>query len=194
MIPDPVSCRRLLDRHRVPDHIRRHSSQVARVARRLAEALRLRGEPIDPDRVEAAALLHDIAKAECLDSFRDHAREGGDLLRSLGFPELGALVEKHVDLGAWDPEGPVTEAELLNYSDKRVRHEEVVSLDERFDDLMERYGKKSEGAEARIRENWRIVVALERKIFGRLPFGPDDPRLSPSDRPEGEAMPPEPAP
>lgn len=175
MVPDRSTCRALLEEHGVPAHIQRHSFQVAGLARRLAEALRLRGEPVDPDRVEAAALLHDLAKADCLDSRRDHALEGGVLLRALGHPELADLVERHVELGPWDPSGPVTEAELLNYSDKRVRHEELVSLDERFDDLLARYGKGSERAEARIRENWRMVEAVEEKIFRRLPFGPADP-------------------
>ncbi|MBI5443884.1 MAG: HD domain-containing protein [Deltaproteobacteria bacterium] len=174
MAPDPKACRLLLEDHRVPEHIRRHSAQVARIARRLAEALRLRGEPLDPDLVEAAALTHDIAKADCLDSARDHAREGGTVLRELGYPELGELVERHVELGPWDPAGPVTEAELLNYSDKRVRHEEVVPLDERFEDLLERYGRGNPRAEARIRETWETTVAVEEKIFSRLPFGPND--------------------
>jgi HD superfamily phosphodiesterase len=130
------------------------------------------GVEVDVGLVEAAALLHDIAKAACLHG-GDHAQEGAGLLRTLGYPEVASLVARHVELGTWRPAGQVTEAEILNYSDKRVRHEEVVSLRERFEDLVERYGGRSPGAEGRIRQNWRITEELEAKIFRRLPFGPE---------------------
>lgn len=147
------------------------------MARRLAEGLRRHPEEcLDEELVLAGALLHDIAKAACLESRGDHAREGGRVLRELGYPEIASIVERHVDLGPWSAEGPVTEAELLNYSDKRVRHEEVVSLAERFHDLLARYGKGHAEAELRIRRNWRVMEELEEKIFRRLPFGPEEVR------------------
>ncbi|NTU60637.1 MAG: HD domain-containing protein [Deltaproteobacteria bacterium] len=172
--PTPEACWALLDAHRVPPHIGRHSALVALLARRLAEELSSRaGETLSAPRLEAAGLLHDIAKAGCIETHGDHAREGGQLLRSLGHPEIAGLVERHVDLGAWDPQGPVTEAELLNYADKRVRHEDVVSLRDRFDDLVERYGGASDKARGRIEQNRCVMEALEVKIFARLPFGPE---------------------
>ena len=139
--PSAATCRRLLVAHGVPEHIRRHSGQVARVARQVSAALRVRGERIDAGLIEAAALLHDIAKAPCLESRLDHAAEGGRVLRELGLAGVAAVVERHVHLGPWDPRGPVTEAEVVNYADKRVLYEGVVSLEERFRDLILRYGK-----------------------------------------------------
>jgi uncharacterized protein len=172
--PSTATCRRLLASHAVPDHIRRHSGQVARVARAIAEALRERGEPVDVGLVEAAALLHDIAKAPCLESRLDHAAEGGRVLRALGLDAVAAIVERHVHLGDWDPRGPVTGAELVNYADKRVLYVQVVSLPERFRDLIVRYSHNRTDIEERIRRNWAAMEAVEAKIFGRLPFGPDD--------------------
>ena len=46
-------------------------------------------------------------------------------------------------------------------------------LHDRFDDLVDRYGRKSEKGRARIEQNRRVMEELEVKIFGRLPFGPD---------------------
>jgi len=172
--PSTVTCRRLLAAHSVPTHIRRHSTQVARVARTIAEALRERGELIDVGLIEAAALLHDIAKAPCLESRLDHAAEGGRVLRELGLAAIAAIVDRHVQLGDWDPRGPVTGAELVNYADKRVLHVRLVSLPERFRDLIERYSRGRTDIEERIRRNWATMEAVEAKIFGRLPFGPDD--------------------
>lgn len=174
--PSPAKCRRLLVAHQVPEHIRRHSSRVAQVARRVAEGLQdHRGEPVDVALVEAGALLHDIAKALCFDSHLDHAAEGGRILRGLGLDAVAVLVERHVFLGAWDPEGAVTEAEIVNYADKRVRNDQVVSLAERFDDLLVRYGRSPE-IELRIRGNWAVMAAVEAKIFARLPFTPAEVR------------------
>jgi putative nucleotidyltransferase with HDIG domain len=172
--PSVATCRRLLARHEVPDHIRRHSGQVARVARHVAAALRQRGEPVDVALVEAAALLHDIAKAPCIESRLDHAAEGGRVLRDLGLPAVAELVERHIHLGEWDPRGPVTGAELVNYADKRVLYVQVVSLSERFRDLIVRYSRSRADIEERIRRNWAAMEAVEAKIFGRLPFGPDE--------------------
>lgn len=172
--PSPAVCRRLLAEHRVPEHIRRHSGQVARVARRIAEELAVAvAAPVDVPLVEAAALLHDIAKAPCLESRLDHAAEGGRVLRELGLDAVADIVERHVHLGPWDPAGPVTEAEIVNYADKRVRYVEVVSLGERFVDLVARYGRGQSAIEERIRGNWLVMEAVEAKIFGLLPFGPE---------------------
>jgi putative nucleotidyltransferase with HDIG domain len=170
--PAAVTCRRLLVAHSVPTHIRQHSAQVARVARGLAEALHEHGEALDVGLIEAAALLHDIAKAPCLVSHLDHASEGGRVLRGLGLDAVAALVERHVLLGDWNPRGPVTGAEVVNYADKRVLYVAIVTLPERFRDLIERYSRGRSDIEERIRRNWATMEAVEAKIFGRLPFGP----------------------
>jgi len=172
--PSPATCRRLLEAHGVPTHIRRHSAQVARVARDIAEALRDHGETVDIGLIESAALLHDIAKAPCLESRLDHAAEGGRVLRELGLEAIAAVVERHVQLGDWDPRGPVTGAELVNYADKRVLHDRLVSLPERFRDLIVRYSRGRTDIEERIRRNWATMEAVEAKIFGRLPIDPAD--------------------
>ena len=172
--PSNATCRRLLAAHDVPTHIRRHSAQVARVARDIAEALHGQGEALDVGLVEAAALLHDIAKAPCIASHLDHAAEGGRVLRELGLDAVAAIVERHVHLGDWNPRGPVTGAELVNYADKRVLYVRVVSLPERFRDLIVRYSKGRTDIEERIRRNWATMEAVEAKIFGRLPIGPAD--------------------
>ncbi len=172
--PSSATCRRLLAAHGVPTHIRRHSAQVARVARAIAEALHEQGEAVDVGLIEAAALLHDIAKAPCLQSHLDHAAEGGRVLRELGLEAVAAIVERHVHLGNWNPRGTVTGAEVVNYADKRVLYVRVVSLPERFRDLIVRYGKGRTDIEERIRRNWATMELVEAKIFGRLPIDPAD--------------------
>ncbi len=174
-VPGPTEQERLLDDWGVPAHIRRHSRRVAEVARVLGGWLRrYGGQSLDPDLLEAAAVLHDVAKARCLGSLQDHAKEGAKILRGSGYAPVAELVGQHVELWGIRPDGRVDEAEVLNYSDKRVRHEEVVSLAERFEDLLERYGRGNPEAEARIRANWERTRRLEEKLFRHLPFTPED--------------------
>ncbi|MDF1553763.1 MAG: HD domain-containing protein [Deferrisomatales bacterium] len=173
--PDVARCRQLLAQHRVPPHICRHSEQVERVAGLLGRAVVEAGvAALDLTVLRAAALLHDIAKMPCIENHRDHALEGARALSGLGLREIAELVGRHVRLGPWDPSGPVTGAELLNYSDKRVQHETIVGLQERFEDLLVRYGRGNAEVERRIREDWGIITRVEEKIFARLPFGPEE--------------------
>ena len=48
---------------------------------------------------------------------------------------------QHVWLNREGDPSSVSEEEVVNYADKRVRHDQIVSLEERFQDLKNRYGK-----------------------------------------------------
>ncbi len=69
--------------------------------------------------------------------------------------------------------GTVSEAEILNYADKRVMHDEIVILDRRMDYILDRYGETPAHRE-RIKMLWQKTKELEIKIFKDLPLTPDD--------------------
>jgi uncharacterized protein len=168
-LPDRRRCLDLLAAEGVPGHICAHSERVAEVALRLARPLMgVAGETLDIKLVEAGALLHDISKFFTIQNGGNHCTIGGARARELGLCAIVPIIERHVDLGEWDPQGPVTEVELINYADKRVCHTEVVTLAERFDDLLHRYGK-TQKARTRITGNWDVIKKLEEKIMGRIP-------------------------
>jgi hypothetical protein len=97
---------------------------------------------------------------------------GRQMLLEMGYPEVARIVGAHVDL---DPDLPdsVNEATVVNYADKRAQHDRVVSLEERFRDLMVRYGKTPE-RQTRIHEMARKMKRLEKQIFSSLSFSPED--------------------
>jgi poly(A) polymerase Pap1 len=70
-----------------------------------------------------------------------------------------------------DASGRVTEEEVVNYADKRVRHSTVVSLDQRFEDLMQRYGKRRESQHYIMLQKIKTRT-LEDKIFSRIHVSP----------------------
>lgn len=173
-VPSRGACLRLLSDHDVPQVIRRHSEVVARLSRQVALDLGSTEDcTVDPGLLEAAGLLHDIAKDSAGDVLEDHASAGAEMLRGLGLEAVAELVERHIDLGDWYSSGGVEPAEILFYCDKRVRHDSVVSLDERFHDLLERYASEGPSAETQIRSAWESALRLEVKIFSRLDYPPE---------------------
>ncbi|TLN25307.1 HD domain-containing protein [bacterium] len=172
MIPDRGKCLSLMAEETMPRHIMAHSEKVAKVALVIGSALREAGKEVDLALLEAGALLHDIKKIDSINGGPNHAVAGARYAEEKGMGELAPLIERHVNLGLWNSDEPVNEAEIINYADKRVRHDEIVSLDERFLDLMERYGM-SEESRARIAALHRDAILMEKKIFGGLAIGPE---------------------
>jgi len=173
MIPDRDECRRLMERYGMLDNIIAHSLMVSRVSLLISEGLNQRGQSIDLHLVEAGALLHDIAKTACLRTKEDHTRAGYCLLKEMGYERVGKIVAQHVWL---DEEGDplsVSEEEVVNYADKRVRHDEIVSLEERFKDLRHRYGR-DERSVAYLDRMERAITGVETKIFLILKADPSD--------------------
>lgn len=171
-IPCREECLRIMADHEMLDNIRAHSLAVAGVALFLGRALRRRGHPIDLALVEAASLLHDVAKTRCLRTGEDHSALGGEMLRRLGYSRIAAIVAQHVALSEERGEAGVTEAELVNYADKRVCHERIVTVRERFKDLRERYGTGPKAFQ-RLDDLERKTVALEGRLFRLLSMDPD---------------------
>jgi len=174
--PSSDQCYNLLKEHAVPDHIIRHSEAVSRVAVFLAKSLNGNGEHLCIEVVEAAALLHDITKMEGITSRQDHAETGRSLLQGLGFRRIGEIVGQHIKLRKGWEERPIQEEEIINYSDKRVMHTEVVTLQERFSDLRKRYGLDGLNKKAieRITALEGSTYELEKKIFSKLDFSPEE--------------------
>ncbi|MGD9326585.1 MAG: hypothetical protein PVG26_21380, partial [Desulfobacterales bacterium] len=90
-----------------------------------------------------------------------------------GYPEVGNLVRQHVVLDEYDATKIPAEADILNYADKRVLHDEIVDLDRRLDYILERYAKKAEDRK-RITLLWEKTKQLEDRIFSELTISPED--------------------
>lgn len=173
MIPTRDECLRLMGRYGMLDHIVVHSLEVAKVALFLSAELNMKGQQIDLPLVEAASLLHDITKTICLDTKEDHAQTGSQLLKEMGYKRVGEVVAEHVRLSRRVDLSTVSEEEVVNYADKRVQHNRIVSLEERFDDLKERYGKNQRVLE-QFKQLEEITFEIENKIFSILKIDPND--------------------
>lgn len=162
-IPSAEECRVLMERvASLPPPITAHCRAVSRVARCLADALQAAGVGVDPEKVAAAALLHDIARTR-----KDHARAGAQLLEIHGFASLAPLVADHMDLEV-DADHPIDEAQIVFLADKLVAGDRLVDLATRFDAKLAQYGANPAAAAriARRRENALRVKAKVERLTG----------------------------
>ena len=181
-VPTIGQCLEFIERYEMFDNIRAHSFVVARIAEALVKGLHEAGKSTGPlanhDEVIAGALLHDIAKTLCLKTECLHAETGRDICLELGYPAMAEIVAEHVVLQNYTNElyqkGIFGAKELVFYADNRVLHDQVVSLDDRLDYILERYGNGDPARERRIRENFDQALKLERFLFSFLDFSPEE--------------------
>ena len=145
-----------------------HSVAVAQFALRMGRILAENGVALHLALIEAAALLHDIRKGE-----PEHDRVGGDLLRSLGYPEVAAVAEVHTRLGGRVPApgDPILEDEVVYMADKSYRGTRLVSIEERYgiwkktwEADPEKMASLNHGEQRALTVKRRIEKAMGRKI------------------------------
>ena len=173
LVPSREECLELLARHEMPEHILRHSLMVTEVAVAISARLNRNSCRLDLRLVEAAALLHDIGKKAGLETGENHAELGARILDGIVAAPVARIVAEHIYMDGSQTEGPLTESLIVNYSDKRVKHDRVVTIPERFEDLIVRYAKSPAQA-GMLRGKQELYMALERTIFSHLPIAPHD--------------------
>jgi len=202
-LPTHNECFELIRQLAVPEHIVRHSVATAKLAVYLAERLKERGIAVDVDLVERACLLHDVVRmcdfkksdsgglAEPIEQESKaiwqqlrtdfeglcHEDIAYELLRD-EYPELAITIRKHKYLAILDEKDkPVTwEEKLVYYADKRVMHDEIVSLGERLDEAHERHARQHSISTQRKFTTAKAdaqIFKLEEEIFDKIGIVPD---------------------
>ncbi|MFC4679140.1 HDIG domain-containing metalloprotein [Desulfovibrio legallii] len=161
--PGDAACFALWDKYAMLPNIRRHSLLVAHIATTLARKAEALGLPVRAAQVRASALLHDIAKTYCVRYGGSHAQVGA----AWTVAETGNYaVAQGVMLHVWWPWSLPQGTDIcalpffVMYADKRVRHDACVTLEERYDDLLQRYGRTEEAREG-IRAAYRQGKTIE---------------------------------
>ena len=157
----------LLRKYRVPFHIQAHMKKVAAVSLFIGTQLQDSGQKVDLTILRQAALLHDILKlcdfkelnlqyfqkspskkdkafwTELIKScsHKGHIQAAYELFMDIGEPQIASIIKKHrFNCLIEKNEKPTTwEEKILYYADKRVKHDQVVSIQERLEDGRKRY-------------------------------------------------------
>ena len=165
-IPATEECEKLLVKKfaaEMPlvDHCRR----VAKLAVFLAKQLNDAGCRLDTDLIEAAALLHDLAKGK-----PNHASEGARILDEMGYHDIAGVVAAHMDITVAREE-LVGAAEVLYLADKMTLRDRYVSVEERFDSRLKALGAKPDMLDAvavRLKNALLIRSRIEARIGSSL--------------------------
>jgi putative nucleotidyltransferase with HDIG domain len=171
MYPNRTTCLQMMDNYDMLPNIKDHSILVADLAIIIGRQLNKNGSELDLDLIEAAALLHDITKTKSIKTGENHCKSGGKLLRNLGYQRISEIVEQHVLPDKI--EGDVSEEEVVCYADKRILHDKIVSLDERFEYLLERYGKNEKSVDLINKTRLKLLI-IEKRIIENSTFSEFD--------------------
>ncbi len=174
---------------RLPANVRDHSEVVTRVADRLAEFLiEHRHWLIRKEALHAAARTHDLLRfvdfkewkgdklreptnedLKTWERMKDqfgtpHEEAVGRFLTHHGYTSIGTIATGHrgIERDGSPAKKQTTEQKLLAYADKRVALDQIVSIDERFDDIIARHGKTN----ADYMKKWRnSMKEIEKELF-----------------------------
>jgi molybdenum cofactor cytidylyltransferase len=128
-IPTVEECMALMEIHNASEAVIKHGLAVAGLSKRIGASLNaLSPSSIDTELLEAAGILHDIAKGQ-----PSHARTGAAILLEEGFPRIAECIVSHMDLKLPDNDSwPISEREILYLADKIIEEDQIVSLEKRF--------------------------------------------------------------
>lgn len=170
-IPDEQGCISLLEKYNTPHHIIMHSRKVWEVGRLLGEKVRIHIQ-LDMDLLRASCLLHDIGKyPSIVQGKKFHDVIGEQILVNEGLSVVGGIIVQHVVLRS-DVSKRVSEEHVLFYADKRVVHDSLVSLEDRFTYLIDTYGKSALAIE-KLMEMKEETKRVEDAIFSLMDFSPE---------------------
>ncbi len=164
-VPSLDECESLMKEFAVPQHIRAHSEAVRKAANSICKSILAAGGKVDADCVDRAALMHDFLKMHCVKNSCRHALEAGKILSERGFAEFGEIVRLHgLDEVLHFTKSTLLEAKVVWYADKRVKHDKVVSLKERYEYLKQKYGSNGGQAMGQILATEKPGFALEKEL------------------------------
>lgn len=197
-LPSRKECLSFWEQYATPLHVREHMRQVNRVGVTLARQLIAAGENVILPLVDRATLLHDTVRVTDWDqlsfewfpytptekeiaiwqtqrnrfpSHIPHNEVNFEVFRD-EYPEMAHVILFHSigcvnQLSTW-------EEKIVNYADRRVAHDRIVTIQERLDEAYERYRKTRHTA---LEHNPEIVSGIKRmeeEIFSRIGCDPNN--------------------
>ncbi len=161
-IPTPAECLALLEEYKTPQNIIAHCRKVCEVALRVVDILENRNVCVNRELVLAAALLHDICKMQ-----PEHVKLGADLIKKLGYPKVAEVMKTHgleyIDEPEFIPQ--TIEQKVVFYADKRVAHDRMVTVGERFSDLKKRYAESVHVKNGNLQKEEVITKQIEAELL-----------------------------
>lgn len=138
--PDLDECQAMMSIMNLPEKVINHSKKVAELSLLISHRLITDANlPLSIKKMQAAALLHDIAKGK-----DNHPEVGANYVFSEGFQELKQPIEVHMKYPYEIEQMSLTESEILYLCDKLIDEDKVSTLEERFEKMKLKYPEVDE--------------------------------------------------
>jgi putative nucleotidyltransferase with HDIG domain len=129
----------MLSVYHTPDHVVRHCEAVTNTALIIAGALIKKGYDFDVQLIEAAGLLHDIARVE-----ERHWVSGADFARKKGFRKEAAIIKNHMTHTFDTDPAKLKEIDMVCLADRVILEDAYVGVDARMEYLVKKINADSE--------------------------------------------------
>lgn len=154
--PNLCECYAIWEKYKLPENIRKHCEKVKQTVNGFTDQLIKKGQKLNRPALQAAALLHDLAKTE-----KNHAVKGGEILKDMGYPKVGAIIAVHMDIIV-EADTAVTESEILYLADKLVKNDQLLDLAIRKEMLLNTYQDNPEVIKKISRRFYNAEVILQK--------------------------------
>ncbi|MGI6752480.1 MAG: HD domain-containing protein [Anaerovoracaceae bacterium] len=158
IVPDKKLCLEMLDEYGTPPNVISHCQAVTNTAMKIGSGLCTNGYMLNLGLLQAAALLHDIARVE-----DEHWVRGADIVREKGFPEVAELILPHMTYAPANGFQRIKELDILCLSDRMVKDDKYVGLETRMQFVLDYY-KDDPVAFERIKAKIGINKLLRKRI------------------------------
>ena len=176
-LPTKEECEELFAKYNTPKNVIQHSKKVNQIAVFLARKLKENAIDINVELVDYASLLHDLVRlpeqVEDPELKKMHHAEVNYQILKDNYPEIAEIILTHKlenlldwkTLDNW-------EKIVVNYADKRVNNDEIVSITDRINLGKKRWKVKI--IDDKSEEILTELSKLEQKIFNKINLKPED--------------------
>ncbi|MEL7654493.1 MAG: HD domain-containing protein [Bacillota bacterium] len=162
--PSREECFALLKEYHTPPHVIRHCVKVTETALKIGSALNEKGLKLDLDLIQGAGLIHDIARVE-----DKHWEIGAEIASNQGYDQEAEIIKVHMFYNCNPDDEIIDETDVICLSDRMVKEDEYVGLENRMQYILEKFKGNQEAIERigeRIKDNRAMIRRIE-KILGR---------------------------
>ncbi|NMA38187.1 MAG: HD domain-containing protein [Papillibacter sp.] len=149
-------CEALLNSAKLPLKVIEHCRAVAELSYKIAVIMNGKGCRLDPELCRRAGLLHDICRIE-----KDHDVRAYELLIREGYLREAEITLSH--MGKYISADNISEKEIVYLADKLIMGTSVVTLNQRFETALEKYGRDSE-AEREIQKKYALALSVKQSF------------------------------
>lgn len=160
--PNKDECLALLKEYHTPEHVMRHCLKVSETAIKIANALNKNGYHLDIELIQAAGLIHDIARVD-----ENHWDIGAKIANDLGYFQEADIIKQHMFYASDPNKEEIEEIDIVCLSDRMVKENLYVGLDNRMQYILDKFKgnpEAKERIEARIKDNKILIQRIESKI------------------------------